>query len=61
MKTDSDAIPTATLTFVTMPDSDLSLLTLLGIDRQPELNMSATEPEVEITCIPECRESANGG
>jgi hypothetical protein len=32
-----------------MPDLDMALLILADIGRYPELNMSATKPEVEIT------------
>ncbi len=45
----SDAILTATPTFSTMADSEMSLPTRPDIGRHRKPEMSATEPEVEIT------------
>ncbi len=39
----------ATLIFSTMPDLGMALSTLPDIDRHPELRMSVTRLEVEIT------------
>ena len=38
-----DTIPTATSTFVTMPDMDMTLLTLLIVGRLPKVIMAAIE------------------
>ncbi len=39
----------ATPPFSSMPDLDMTLLTLSDIDRHPERKMAAIKPEVEIT------------
>ena len=50
MKSDGDAIQTASHTFQTVPDLDVVVLTLPDIGRHPQLKMtSAKKQEVEIT------------
>ncbi len=43
---DSVAIPTSTLIFSTMPDSDMTLSTLSDVSRLPKFKMSAQTPEI---------------
>ena len=48
MDGDGDAVPTATPTFSTTPDSDIALTTSSDIGRHPKFKMAAPKPEVEI-------------
>ena len=49
MERTGEAVPAATPTFATMPDSAMTLPTWPDIGRHRARKMSATKPEVEIT------------
>ncbi len=49
MDGDGDAVPTATPTFATTPDSGMALTTWSDSGRHPKFKMAATKPDVETT------------